>query len=216
MADKYPITDHSRVRRSAKRGAYDRATVHGIIDAARICHVGFLEGTRPFVIPTLHARMGEEILLHGAKASRLMQYAASGEPICITCTLVDGLVLARSALHHSANYRSAVVFGTGRPIEDPDEKMSVLELFTEKIVPGRWTELRATTEKELAATAVASVHIDSASAKVREGGPIDLEEDMTETVWAGVVPIREQLGPVEPDSLLDPATPVPEYLESFR
>ncbi len=215
MAEEYSVQDHTRVRRSAKRGTYDKETVHGIIDTARICHVGFLEGGRPFVIPTLHARDGEQILLHGAKASRMMQYAASGEPVCITCTLVDGLVLARSAFHHSANYRSAVVFGTGTPIEDADEKMRVLERFTEKLVPGRWAELRATTEKELAVTAVVSVRIESASAKVRTGGPIDLDEDMADPVWAGVVPIREQLGPPEPDEALAADTPVPDHVKAL-
>ena len=213
MADEYPKTDRNRVQRSAKRGAYDKETVHAIIDAARICHVGFLEGGSPCVIPTLHARDDEQILLHGAKASRLMQYAASGEPVCITCTHVDGLVLARSAFNHSVNYRSAVVFGAGKPIEDPAEKLRVLERFTERIVPGRWEDLRATTEKELAATAVASVTIESASAKVRTGGPHDFDEDMTEPVWAGVVPIQETFGPVEPDGSLAPGTPVPKYLQ---
>lgn len=214
MVEEYPKTDRNRVQRSAKRGAYDKETVHTIIDSARICHVGFLEGGSPCVIPTLHARDGEQILLHGAKASRLMQYAASGEPVCITCTHVDGLVLARSAFNHSVNYRSAVVFGTGKSVEDSAEKLRTLEMFTERIVPGRWEELRETTEKELAATAVVSVTIESASAKVRTGGPHDFDEDMTEPVWAGVVPIHETFGPVEPDPALDAGTPVPEYLTS--
>lgn len=216
MVDEYTKTDHTRVRRLAKRGAYDKKTVHAIIDGTRICHVGFLEEGRPFVIPTLHARRGGEILLHGAKASRLVQYAASGKPVCITCTLVDGIVLARSAFNHSINYRSAVVFGVGRPIEGFEEKMRALELFTNKIVPGRWEDLRATTEKELAATAVAAVTIESASAKVRTGGPHDFDEDMAEKVWAGVVPIHEQLGPFEPDAALDADTPIPDYLKSLQ
>jgi len=214
VADEYSVQNHNRVNRSAKRGAYDKKAVHAIIDEARICHVGFLEGGRPFVIPTLHAREGGEIYLHGSKESRLMQYAASGEPICITCTLVDGLVLARSAFNHSANYRSAVVFGTGKPVEDAGEKMRVLERFTDKIVPGRWADLRATTDKEVAATSVVSIVIESASAKIREGGPIDFDEDMDEDVWAGVVPIREQLGTPEPDGGLNVDIPIPDYLQS--
>ncbi len=213
MAEEYSVQDHSRVRRSAKRGVYDKETVHAILDGARICHVGFVDGGRPFVMPTLHARDGETILLHGAKASRMMQCAAGGEPVCITCTIVDGLVLARSAFNHSVNYRSAVVFGTGVSVDDVDEKMRVLERFTDKIIPGRWADLRATTEKEMAATAVVAVTIESASAKVRTGGPIDFDEDMTETVWAGVVPIHEQLGAPEPDPANHADTSLPEYLK---
>lgn len=215
MANEYAREDRNRVRRVAKRAKYDKATVHAIIDSTRICHVGFVEDGRPFVIPTLHARDGETILLHGAKAGRLVQYAASGEPICITCTHIDGLVLARSAFHHSVNYRSAVVFGSGRPIEGAAEKLRALQLFTNRMVPGRWAELRATTEKELGATGVAAVTIESASAKVRTGGPLDDEEDLDATVWAGVMPIRETLGPPEPDVALRAGTTLPDYLRAL-
>jgi len=209
-------TERNRVRRVPARGAYDTATVYPIVDAAVICHVGLVEAGQPIVIPTLHARDEDTILLHGASTSRLMRYAASGAPLCITVTHVDGLVLARSVFHHSANYRSAVLFGQGRLVEKEAEKMAALEAFTEKLLPGRWADARIPNATELKATSVVAMPIESASAKIRTGPPKDDEEDYALDVWAGVLPIQQDVG----EPLVDPASraeiPLPPYLNNFR
>lgn len=212
----YPQTERNRVRRVPDRGAYDKATIYPIVDAALICHVGLTEGEQPIVIPTLHARRGDEILLHGASTSRLMRHAASGAPLCITVTHVDGLVLARSVFHHSANYRSAVLFGQGRLVEDEEEKMAVLETFTEKLIPGRWADARIPNATELKATAVVTMPIESASAKIRTGPPKDDEEDYALDIWAGVLPIQPSLGELQVDPASRKELPVPEYLSEFH
>lgn len=172
----FPKTDKNRVRRMPNRGAYDKATIYPIVDEALLCHVGLIRDGEPVVIPTLHARRGDEILLHGASTSHLMQYAAAGHPLCLTMTLVDGLVLARSVFHHSVNYRSAVLFGRGHLVPD-EQKLEYLAYFTEKLLPGRWDDVRAPTPPELKATAIVAVTIESASAKIRTGPPKDDEED---------------------------------------
>ena len=207
-------TDKNRVRRVPNRGAYDKATIYPIVDAALICHVGLVQDGEPVVIPTLHARRGDEILLHGATTSRLMQYAAAGHPLCLTMTLVDGLVLARSVFHHSINYRSAVLFGRGQLVSDT-EKMAYLAHFTEKLLPGRWDDVRAPNAAEFKATAVVAVSIESASAKVRTGPPKDDEEDYALPVWAGVLPIRQAFGELEADPQLREGIAVPEYLRAY-
>ena len=206
----YEITEKNRVVRVPERGHYDRETIYQIVDEALICHVGLVQDSEPVVIPTLHARKDNEILLHGATKSRLMRYAQSGQTMCIALTLVDGLVLARSVFHHSVNYRSVVLFGRGQPVPD-EEKMSYLEFFTERLLPGRWTDARQPNEAELKATAIVSMPIELASAKIRVGPPGDDEADMVLPVWAGVLPVKQQLLPPESDPALDAAIEVPPY-----
>ena len=206
-------TEKNRVRRMPTRGAYDTATIYPIVDEALLCHVGLVQAGEPIVIPTLHARHGDEILLHGATTSRLIQYAATGQPLCLTMTLVDGLVLARSVFHHSVNYRSAVLFGCGQLVPD-EQKMAYLAHFTEKLLPGRWDDVRAPNAAEFKATAVVAVTIESASAKVRTGPPKDDEEDYALPIWAGVLPIQQTYGELVPDPKLTAGIAVPGYLRA--
>ena len=184
-------TDRSRIRRLPKRGHYDRETVHRILDEALICHVAFVEKGQPYVIPINFARVEDRIVLHGAKASRLLKHVEAGHPICVEVTIVDGLVLARSVFHHSMNYRSVVVFGKGHLIENQQEKLAALQAVTEHLIPGRWQEARLPNRKELNATSVVLINIDEASAKVRVGPPIDEQEDYSLPVWAGILPLQE-------------------------
>jgi nitroimidazol reductase NimA-like FMN-containing flavoprotein (pyridoxamine 5'-phosphate oxidase superfamily) len=201
--------DRNRVRRLPERGAYDAATIYAIVDEAKICHAGFVHDGQPFVIPTIHAREGDTIYLHGSKASRLLEHARQGEALCITVTLLDGIVVARSAFHSSMNYRSAVLFGRGCVVEDPAAKLHALEVLTEHVLPGRWAEVRPTTEREVKATSVVAVAIESASAKTRSGPPNDDEEDYALPIWAGVLPIRaEFLSPLA-DPKLGEHVPLP-------
>lgn len=201
MAD-FTKTQRNRIQRLPKRGFYDRETINRILDEALICHVGFAEQGQPYVIPINFARTDDTIVLHGAKASRLLKYIEAGHPVCIEVTIVDGLVLARSVFHHSVNYRSVVLFGSGRLVEEEGEKLAALRAITEHLIPGRWEETRAPTRKELDATSVVSIRIDEASAKVRMGPPVDDEADYALPVWAGVLPIREQaLSPVRDERL---------------
>jgi nitroimidazol reductase NimA-like FMN-containing flavoprotein (pyridoxamine 5'-phosphate oxidase superfamily) len=211
----YARTARNKVRRHPERGAYDSAAIDPIVDGALLCHVGFVVEGQPFVIPTLHARDGDTILLHGAAGSRLLKHAATGAPLCITVTHLDGLVLARSVFNHSINYRSAVLFGVGQVVDDPAEKLDALLRFTERLLPGRWDDAREPTAKEIRATGVVAVTIESASAKVRGGPPIDDEEDLALPVWAGVLPVTERLGTPLPAPEHDFAPPLPEYLARF-
>jgi uncharacterized protein len=205
----------NRVRRLPDRGQYDKATIYPIVDGAPICHVGFAADGQPFVIPTIHARMGDTLVLHGAKASRMLKHVQAGKPICVTVTLLDGLVLARSVFHSSMNYRSALIFGHGRTIDDDIAKLAALEAISEHLLAGRWADARRPTQKELDATAVVAVDIESASAKVRVGPPNDDEEDYALPTWAGVVPLELQpLAPV-PDPRLDGTVAVPTYISSY-
>lgn len=214
--NQFAKTRLNRVRRLPKRSHYDRDTVYQILDEALICHVGFVEDEQPIVIPTIHARRGDILYLHGAIASRLLKHIATARPICVTVTLVDGLVLARSTFHHSINYRSAVVFGQGRAVEAADEKWQALEAITEHIARGRWQDARRPNDQELQATLVVALTIDSASAKVRTGPPIDDEADYALPVWAGVLPLVQlPLSPL-PDSRLAPDTPLPDYVMDYR
>lgn len=208
-------TDQNRVRRRPTRGHYDQETIYGIVDAALICHVGFVHEGLPYVIPTLHARQGDEILLHGSSASRLMNHAAAGHPLCITVTHVDGIVLARAVFNHSVNYRSAVLFGRGRLLDDEEEKMAALRDFTERLLPGRWDDVRLPTPTEMKATTIVAVAIDSASAKIRSGPPGDDEEDCRRPTWAGVLPLSVQYGPFQPDPRLAAGIPIPDYLHDL-
>lgn len=204
-----PTTDRTRVRRAPMRADYDRSTVEAILDDAVVCHVGFVTEGQPYVIPTLHARIGDTVYLHGSTASRMVRTLASGAPACLTVTHVDGLVLARSAFHHSMNYRSAIVLGTMRRVEDREEKERVLQAFTEQLVPGRWEHVRPPSAQELKGTSVLALPLDEASAKLRTGPPGDDEEDLALPVWAGVVPLALTPGTPEPDPRLDPAQAAP-------
>ena len=203
----YAPTERTQVRRLPKRGVYDKAQVHAILDEGRICHVGFVVDGQPFVIPTGYARSGDQIYIHGSAASRMMRASAAGVDVCATVTLVDGFVLARSAFHHSINYRSVVVLGKARLVTDPDEKREALRCFTNHVVAGRWDEVRQPAPAEMKATSVLALPLEEVSAKVRTGGPVDDEEDYSLTVWAGVVPVRAALGEPVPDGRLLPGIP---------
>ena len=181
--------DRIRVRREPQRAPYDRETIEAILDEGVLCHIGFEIEGQPYVIPTLHARVGDKLYVHGSAASRMLKHTASGAPVCVTVTLFDGLVLARSVFNHSVNYRSAVVFGTATLVEG-DEKRDALRALTEQLAPGRWDEARQPSEQELKATWILSLPLDEASAKVRVGGPEDEPEDLALPVWAGVVPVH--------------------------
>jgi len=209
-------TEKNRIKRLPKRGYYDRETIYQILDEALICHIGFVENKQPHVIPINFARMGDEIVLHGAKASRLLKHIAEGNSICIEATIVDGLVLARSVFHHSINYRSVVLFGKGRAVEAADEKLAALEAVTEHLVPGRWQDARLPNHKELKATSVVAIKIDDASAKVRIGPPSDDAEDYALPIWAGVLPLQEKTLPPIPDEPLAREIPVPEYIKFYN
>ncbi|MDQ2947073.1 MAG: pyridoxamine 5'-phosphate oxidase family protein [Acidobacteriota bacterium] len=187
-------TERTRVRRLPKRAVYDKAQIYSILDEGFVCHLGFVAGGQPYVIPTGYARVDDTIYLHGSTASRMVRTAAEGIDVCVTVTLVDGFVLARSAFHHSMNYRSVVVLGKARLVTERDEKWKALQGFTNHIVPGRWEEARQPSEQELKGTSVLALPIEEASAKVRTGGPIDDEEDYALPLWAGVVPIQTRFG----------------------
>jgi uncharacterized protein len=210
----YAPTDRTRLRRLPERGSYDRGTVHAILDEGFLCHVGFVLDGRPCVIPTGYARVGETLYLHGSTGSRLG--LRPGADVCVTVTLLDGLVLARSAFHHSMNYRSVVVFGRTRPVTDPEEKDAALGALVEHIVPGRGADVRPGDRQELAATAVLAVPLDEVSAKIRRGNAVDEEEDYDLPVWAGVLPLELMPGAPAPDPRLDPAIPVPAYVTGWH
>jgi nitroimidazol reductase NimA-like FMN-containing flavoprotein (pyridoxamine 5'-phosphate oxidase superfamily) len=209
------LTPRTRVRREPQRGAYDVETIHAILDEALVCHVGFVADGQPFVVPTLHARVGDRVLVHGSAASRMLRALGDGAPICLTVTIVDGVVLARSVFNHSANYRSAVLLGTAVPVNDEAEKVAALAAFTEKLMPGRWDDARQPTRKELKATHVFALPIEEGSAKVRTGPPEDDEEDYALDVWAGVVPLALTASPLVPDPRMPADRPVPSYLDEF-
>jgi nitroimidazol reductase NimA-like FMN-containing flavoprotein (pyridoxamine 5'-phosphate oxidase superfamily) len=190
----YTPTVRTQVRRLAKRGVYDKDQVHAILDEGFLCHVGFVSGGHPYVIPTLYARAGGRLYIHGSAASRMLRALDEGIDVCVTVTLVDGFVLARSAFHHSMNYRSVLVLGKARLVAEPQEKMEAMHAFTNHIVPGRWEEVRTPTPQELAATSVLALELEEVSAKIRTGPPLDDEPDYALPIWAGVVPLRSQLG----------------------
>ena len=216
-ADTPPASDRVRLRRKRERGSHERATIDAILDEALIAHLGIAdEHGQPFVIPTLHARRGDVVYLHGSTASRTLRALAGGAPACLTVSLLDGLVLARAAMHHSANYRSAMLLGTARPVEAPAEKLSALQAIVEHIVPGRWAEARPPSEKELKATTVLALAIDEASAKVRSGPPLDDEPDYDLPVWAGVIPIASEAGEPQPDPRVAPGTPPSPSASGYR
>jgi len=214
MSD-FATTERTQVKRLPKRGHYGRETVHKILDEAFVCHVGFVVDGQPYVIPTNFGRVGDTVYLHGSAASRMLRTLSGGIPVCVTVTLVDGLVLARSAFHHSVNYRSVVILGTAKLVEDPTQKMEALRLFTEHIMKGRWDEIRWPNEQELKGTTVLALPLEEVSAKVRVGGPVDDEEDYSLPVWAGVLPLSQRKGAPVPDTRLKENTPVPQYITNY-
>ena len=215
MTDELPRTDRTRVRRLHERGRYDRATIDAILDTHPLAHLGTVQDGHPHVTPTFQWREGDRVYWHGSSASRALR-ASIDQPVCLTVSLLDGLVLARSGFHHSANYRSVSIFGRAQATTDPDEKLARLERFVEGLYPGRWAALRETTSQELKATAVLSLPIEEASAKLRTGPPADAEADLALPVWAGVIPVRLGTGEPEPDAHTPPGTALPEHVRSFR
>ena len=211
----FSVTQRTRVARLPKRGAYDRETIYKILDEAFVCHVGFVVDGQPYVIPTNFGRAGNTLYLHGSAASRMLRMLTEGVPVCVTVTLVDGLVLARSAFHHSVNYRSVVVLGTAKLVNDPAEKMEALRLFTEHIMKGRWNEIRSPNEQELKATSVLALPLEEASAKIRTGGPVDEEEDYSLPVWAGVLPLPVTPGAPIPDERLREGITLPGHIARY-
>lgn len=210
-------TDRTKVKRLPERGEYDPAEINAILDEALICHVGIVAPDGyPVVIPTIHARDGATLYLHGSPASRLLRSMKAGDEICVTVTLVDGLVVARSAFHNSLNYRSVVVIGTPRVVESPAEKLAALETVTEHVIEGRWQASRPVTEKEIKGTLVVALDLNEASAKIRTGGPVDEESDYTEPIWAGVVPLSTTVGKPIADVRLTDGVPVPDNIEDYR
>jgi nitroimidazol reductase NimA-like FMN-containing flavoprotein (pyridoxamine 5'-phosphate oxidase superfamily) len=196
----------TKLRRMPARGVYDREAIDAILDEAMVAHVGFLSEGQPYVIPTLHARVGGEVYFHGSAASRTIRALGDGAPACLTVTLLDGLVLARSVVHHSVNYRSVLVLGAARPVEDLTERMAAVQAFTERLVPGRWEEARPPSTKELKAISVLALPLDEVSAKIRTGPPVDDEEDYALDVWAGVIPLHSTAGTPLPDPRLASGT----------
>ncbi len=208
-------SERTRVRRVPDRGVYDRETIDQILDEALIAHVGFEVDGAPAVIPTAFWRTKDRFYFHGSSTSRMVRVLRDGVPCCVCVTLLDGIVLARSAFHHSMNYRSVVIYGRATELSEPDRKQAALEAFTEKLAPGRWRGIRLPTPQELNATAVMSLPIDEASAKVRSGPPVDEEADYALPVWAGVVPLRMAAAEPVPDPRLPPSVPIPEHARHF-
>jgi nitroimidazol reductase NimA-like FMN-containing flavoprotein (pyridoxamine 5'-phosphate oxidase superfamily) len=216
VPESFSPTERTRVVREPHRGVYDRETIYKILDEGFVCHVGFSREAQPFVIPTLYARVGDTIYFHGSAASRMLRGAASGIPVCITVTLIDGLVLARSVFNHSMNYRSVVALGKATLVDQPEEKLEALRAFTEKILPGRWDDARQPNDKELKATSILQLPLTEVSAKIRSGPVQDDEEDYILPVWAGIVPLRLHADPPIRDERCDPAIPTPAYAASYK
>lgn len=214
--EKISQTPRTTLKRLPKRGSFDRETIAAILDEGFICHVGFVADGKPFVIPTGYARVGDRLIIHGSQASRMLRTLAQGIDVCVTVTLIDGLVLARSAFHHSMNYRSVVVFGRATLIDDPDEKVAALRALSEHMIPGRWDDVRQPSEQEMQQTTVLSLPLTEASAKVRTGPPVDDEEDYDLPVWAGVIPLS--LVPAEPidDPQLTAVIDPPKYVREYN
>jgi len=215
MSEHQAPTARTRVVREPHRGVYDRAAAYQILDEGFICHVGFVLDGQPFVIPTAYGRVGDNLYIHGSAASRMLRNLDKGISVCVTVTLLEGLVLARSIFNHSMNYRSVVVLGTAMAVTQPEEKLEALKSLSEHILPGRWAESRQPNEKELKATLVMRLPIEEFSAKVRQGPPIDDEEDYSFPTWAGVIPLEMVAGTAENDPRLDPKTAVPGYASAY-
>ena len=216
MPESFSPTERTRVVRESQRGSYDRETIYKILDEAFVCHVGFSADGQPYVIPTLFARVGDAIYFHGSAASRMLRNLSEGIPVCITVTLTDGFVIARSVFNHSMNYRSVVALGKGALVDAPEEKLEALRAFTEKILPGRWNDTRQPNEKELKATSILRLPLTEVSAKIRTGPPLDEEPDYALPVWAGVIPLQLTPGTPIRDERCGPSIPLPDYFQNFR
>jgi nitroimidazol reductase NimA-like FMN-containing flavoprotein (pyridoxamine 5'-phosphate oxidase superfamily) len=216
LPDTLPASERTRVVRESVRAVYDRDAIYKILDEALTCHVGFATDGQPFVIPTMFARIGDHIYFHGSAASRMLRGLSTAVPVCITVTLSDGLVLARSVFNHSMNYRSVVALGSAILIDDPSEKLDALHAFTEKLIPGRWNDARQPNEKELKATSILKLPLTEISAKVRVGDVEDDPPDYGLQVWAGIIPLRLVADDPIRDSRCDAAIPTPEYASNFR
>lgn len=208
--ERRPTDPSLQVRRHPERARYDRETIDAILDEALICHVGFVVDGQPFVMPTIHARRGDTLYLHGSAASRMMRTIAAGAEVCVTATIVDGLVMARSVANHSMNYRSAIVLGRAREVTDREEKLEALHAVVDHVAPGRWDEARHPSDVELKKTGVGALDLSRASAKVRTGPPIDEEKDLSLPVWAGVVPLRLADGSPEADAYVPSGVALPD------
>ena len=215
MSETQMPTARTRVVREADRAVYDRAAVYRILDEGFLCHAGFVVDGQPFVIPTSYGRKSDSLYIHGSAASRMLRQIKEGVPVCITVTLLEGLVLARSIFNHSMNYRSVVILGKATLVDDPAEKLAALRILSEHILPGRWDDSRQPNERELKATSVLRVPIEEFSAKVRQGPAIDDEEDYTFPTWAGVVPLEMVAGKPIDDARLLPGKEVPEYARNY-
>jgi hypothetical protein len=210
-----PPSRRTTVKRLPLRANYDPAAIKSILDEALICHLGFVSGSQPYVIPTIHARREDQLLIHGSQASRMLRIVREGVDVCVTVTLLDGLVLARSAFHHSMNYRSAVVLGRAVEIENRDERLDAMRRLVEHVVPGRWSDARKPNDVELKQTMILRLPLSEASAKIRTGGPTDDEEDYALPIWAGVLPLRPTPQLPIADPRLNPAIAVPGYVSRY-
>lgn len=212
----FPPTKKTRVKRLFQRACYDRETVHAVLDAGLMCHVGYVIDGQPYVTPTAYWRDGERVYWHGSSASRMLRQVKQGVPVCFTVALFDGLVLARSGFHSSINYRSVMAFGSAEQVTGEAEKLAALEAFSERLTPGRWAELRPPTKQEVKATLVMSLQLSEVVAKVRGGPPSDDQEDYSLEVWAGEVPVRQVIDPPLDDPRLNAGIKAPDYLELFK
>ncbi len=208
-------TQRSKIKRIPKRGNYETQVIYNILDEALICHVGFIANNQPFVIPTAYGRVDDKLYIHGSPASRMLRTLDRGIEVCVTVTLLDGLVLARSAFHHSMNYRSVVIFGTATLVNNTEEKSEALRAFTEHVIPQRWKEVRQPSKQELQGTMVLSLPLTEASAKMRTGNPIDDEADYDLPVWAGVLPLQRVAGKAIADDRLVAGVEVPDYVKNY-
>jgi nitroimidazol reductase NimA-like FMN-containing flavoprotein (pyridoxamine 5'-phosphate oxidase superfamily) len=214
--EKIPQTPRTTLKRLPQRGSYDRELIDSILDEGFICHVGFVLDGKPFVIPTGYARVGDSLIIHGSQASRMLRTLGQGIDVCVTVTLIDGLVLARSAFHHSMNYRSLVVFGRATLVADPVEKIAALRALSDHMIPGRWNDVRQPNERELQHTTVLSLPLTEASAKVRTGPPLDDEEDYDLPIWAGVIPLQMVANAPVSDSRLKDNVEPPAYARNYQ
>ncbi|NET48230.1 MAG: pyridoxamine 5'-phosphate oxidase family protein [Merismopedia sp. SIO2A8] len=214
--EQLPITDRSKVKVRAQRGCYDRPTIYQILDEALVVHVGFMANHQPFVIPMGFGRDGDRLYIHGSTASRMLNHLENGLEMCVTATLLDGIVMARSLFHHSMNYRSVVLFGRAVLVENDDEKMHALKILSEHLAPGRWQQARIPTPQEVNGTTVLTFPIEEGSAKVRKGDPVDAADDYALSVWAGQLPLKLTAGTPIPDAKLPPGIAVPENVLNYQ
>ncbi len=212
----FSISSKNKIKRIPERGKYDKETIYKILDEGLICHVGIIQENCPVVIPMNYARLNDQILLHGAHGSRLLQSIKKSPEVCVTVTLVDSLVIARSVMHHSMNYRSVVIFGKGSAIEDYNQKEEAFERIIEHVIPGRWNDARRPSRKEIMQTSVVSITISEASAKIRNGPVADEQEDYNLPVWAGLLPIELKPAAAEADKGLSKDIPLPHYIKNYK